>query len=236
MSGGSLKGTALVLFGRLARTYERALDVATLLQDRRWKSWAVDHSGASGSTRALDVGCGTLLLEERLLGSGASFVGLDITREMLTVAKSKRLPAVEGLFNGDAEALPFEDSSFDLVVSCYVAKYVDLARFVGELARVVKPGGRVVLYDFVRPRGAIAPVLRFYVHGILRGAGLLLGLAGSQAAFTFKNLPRIVESASWDSDLEETARRVGLETLSYERLTGGVVAAYAGVKLDAGLR
>ncbi|MBI3841478.1 MAG: class I SAM-dependent methyltransferase [Thaumarchaeota archaeon] len=227
-SGPGLRGTAIELFGGLARTYERALDLATLLQDRRWKSWVVGHAQAGRSDKVLDVGCGTLILEERLRAEGCEIVGVDITGEMLRVGHAKKLPNIAGLALGDAESLPFADSSFDVVASCYVAKYVDFERFARELARVVRPGGRVVLYDFVRPRGSLSPVLRVYLHGVLGAAGLLLGLAKSDAAFTFRNLPRIVESAVWDRSLDGVMAAAGLKELALERLTGGAVVAYCG--------
>jgi demethylmenaquinone methyltransferase / 2-methoxy-6-polyprenyl-1,4-benzoquinol methylase len=221
---------ALEIFQGLAGDYERALDSATLLQDRYWKRWAAEMASVRRSDLVLDVGCGTMVLEERALRRDCRVVGLDLTRRMLRLGQKKMLGNVEGFLNGDAEALPFGDGAFDAAVSCYVAKYVDPGRFVGELARVVKPGGRVVVYDFARPRGAFRLPLEVYLHGGLRPVGALLGIAGSGSAATFRKLPGIVDGATWDERLRSLAEGRGLRTLSLTRLTGGVVAAYAGVK------
>jgi ubiquinone/menaquinone biosynthesis C-methylase UbiE len=225
--------TALVLFGGLANSYEKALDFATLLQDRYWKRWVTERVDAGEGDHILDIGCGTLLLEERL-HAGARVVGLDLTEEMIRVGQAKRLPNVALLVRGDAEALPVPEESFDCIVSCYVAKYVDLEKFVGELGRAVKPEGRVVIYDFVRPRGPFFPFLRVYLHGVLRAAGFLLGLVRNNAAFTLTNLSRIVEGAKWDGRFVSLMEAAGFKTLAFERLTGGVVAGYSGIRTGRG--
>ena len=225
-----MKATALELFGGLAASYERALDAATLVQDRYWKKWVVESSGVGEADTVLDIGCGTLLLEERLLPTRCRVVGLDLTEEMIRVGQAKRLPNVPLLVNADAESLPFPDRSFDAIVSCYVAKYVDLGKFANELSRVVKPGGKVVLYDFVKPRGLFLPFLALYLHGALRVAGFLLGLVGNNAAFTLSNLPRIIEGATWDRGLVAQMKARGFETNAFRRLSGGVVSAYSGTR------
>ncbi len=225
-----LRGTALELFGGLAASYETVLDLTTLLQDRYWKNWVVEKSGAGESDLVLDVGCGTLLLEERFEVRRSAVVGLDLTEKMIRVGQRKRLPNVSLLVRGDAEDLPFPEGTFDVVVSCYVAKYVDLKRFTAELSRVVKVGGRVVLYDFVRPRGPFFLFLVLYQRGAFRIAGRLLGMIKSDAAFTFRNLPRIIEGATWDGRVVSTFDNEGVVARAVERLSGGAVVAYLGVK------
>jgi len=225
-----IRRTALVLFGGLAASYERALDFATLIQDRYWKKWVTDKASVGGDDLVLDIGCGTLLLEERLLHNRRGVVGLDLTEEMIRVGQAKRLPNIALLVRGDAEVLPFQDAAFDRILSCYVAKYVNLGRLTCELARTVRSGGRVVLYDFVKPRGLFFPFLEVYLHGILRTAGLLLGLVRSRTAFTLTNLPGIVEGATWERRFTSLMESAGFETVAFERLTGGVVAAYCGIK------
>ena len=229
---GGMQGTALTIFGGLASSYERALDVATLGQDRYWKRWVNDSAGAKEGERVLDVGCGTCRLEESVGGRGCRVVGLDLTERMIRIGQSKRIACVEALLVGDAESLPFPDGAFDVVVSCYVPKYVDLARFAEEVARVLRPGGRVVLYDFVRPRGPLSPFLRLYIHGALRMAGYLLGLVGSETATTLRNLPWIVEGARWNEGIAEAFGGEGVRTLFCKTLSGGVVGAFSGRKAN----
>lgn len=227
-----MKGTALEIFGGLASSYERTLDAATLAQDRYWKRWVYGNAGVRAGERVLDVGCGTCLLEELVDVLGWRVVGVDITERMIRIGQSKRVACVEALLLGDAEALPFPDNGFDAVVSCYVPKYVDLAKFAEEVARVLRPGGKVTLYDFVRPRGFFSPFLRLYLHGVLRIAGYLLGLAGSETASTFRNLPRIVEGAKWNEGISEAFGGNGVRTLTCETLSSGAVGMFSGIKAN----
>lgn len=225
-----MKTTAIELFRGLAKSYDRTVDLVTLFQDRYWKNWVAEWTSAREGEMVLDLGCGTLLMEERLQRRGYIFVGLDLTEKMIRIGHSKNLPGVRLLVNGDAENLPFPEESFNSVISCYVPKYVDLQKFADEIARVTKPGATVVLYDFVRPRGPLAPFLELYVQGGIRAAGTMLSLARRDSAYTFRNLPEIVRSASWDSIIEQVMIARGFQTLALRHLTGGIVCAYCGAK------
>lgn len=227
-----MQGKSQEIFSGLAGSYERSVEYATLLQDRRWKLWVTSRTEAPDGT-TLDIGCGTLLLEERLAGSARRFVGVDLSKEMIALGREKGLANVALVVNGDAESLPFPDSSFDSVVSCYVAKYVGTSRFARELGRVTKPEGVVALYDFARPRGGLAPFLELYIQAGLRWAGLLLHLAGRRSAYTYENLPAIIERTSWDREIVAAMEDTGFQTLAAERLTGGAVFAYCGRKRNS---
>ena len=220
------------IFGGLSSSYEKVLDVATLGQDRYWKRWIYDNAGAMAGDRVLDIGCGTCLLEESMVGREYTVVGLDLTERMIRIGQSKGIACVEGLLVGDAESLPFADDAFDVVVSCYVPKYVDLARFAEEASRVLRPGGRVALYDFVRPRGPLSPFLRLYIHGALGMAGSILGLVGSETALTLRNLPRIVEGARWNEGVAKAFEGRGVRASTCRTLSSGVVGAFSGRKAN----
>lgn len=200
----------------------------TLLQDRRWKRWVASWTSRSAEKVTLDVGCGTLLLEERLSRSGRRFVGLDLSKEMIALGRGKGLENVSLVVNGDAESLPFPEGSFGSVVSCYVVKYVRTSKFARELGRVTRPGGVVALYDFARPRGALAPFLNLYIQWGLRCMGGLLRLAGRSSAYTYENLPEIIKGSTWDDEIVDAMEESGFQTMRAERLTGGAVFAYCG--------
>jgi len=217
------------LFRGLAPSYDKTVDYATLYQDRYWKRWAAERAALSDGSLVLDLGCGTLLFEERLR-SNCKFVGLDVTPEMARIGWAKGLANVSLVVNGDAETLPFHDEIFDAAVSCYVPKYVSMPRLAGELARVVKPGARVVLYDFAKPGGFSAPLLEPYIQVGLRAMGLVLRKTRSGAAFTFEELPRIVDGTSWDKEVVGAMEDGGFETMAAMPLTAGVVFAYCGRK------
>ena len=230
-----MQKTALEIFSGLASSYEGVLDMATLLQDRYWKRWVIDNARVRPGELVLDIGCGTCLLEERLEDTGGEVICLDLTEEMVRLGQAKRLSCVKALFVGDAEALPFASETVDVVVACYVPKYVGLPRFAGEVARVLRPGGRVVLYDFVRPRGPFFLLIEMYLHGALRAAGHLSGLVRSGAASTFTNLQWIVNGAVWNETIAEDFRERGVETLVDRTLSGGVVGAFSGRKISTEL-
>lgn len=225
-----MKGTARRLFRGLARSYDRVVDLATFFQDRYWKRWVASHAPDLRGGFALDLGCGTLLMEERMRAWELQFVGMDLTEEMLREGQAKALPNVSLLLRGDAEELPFPAGTFDLVMSCYVVKYVRAERFAKEVARVAKQGATVVVYDFVKPSGSFAPLVEVYIQAGLRAVGFLLGLSGKDSAFTFRRLPGIVEGAVWEREIVKAMEREGIETKAARRLTGGVVFAYCGRK------
>ena len=224
--------TALHLFRGLARSYDRTADFATMFQDRYWKKWAAQWVPNLKGALVLDLGCGTLLLEERLAGSGCSFVGLDLTAEMLGMGSSKELRNVELLVNGDGESLPFKDRTFDAVVGCYVAKYVQVPRLARELARVSRKGAPAILYDFAKPRGLPAPFLQAYIQGGLGIAGFLLEHARRGSAFAYSRLPSLINNTHWDSEIVGAMEETGFETVTAERLTSGVVFGYCGRNLS----
>jgi len=227
---GELRDAAREIFRGLAASYEWILDAATLLQDRRWKSWVLESVGQGLNVKLLDLGCGTLLLEEYRRLSGFEVAGLDLSGEMLAVGRAKRLPNVFLLVEGDAVALPFRDESFDSVVSCYVVKYVDVHSFLKELSRVVRPGGAVVFYDFARPKGPLAPFLGVYVYGVLRIVGVLLQAGRRRESPTFERLPGIIRTATWDSGLIDLMKNCGFDGIKVKKFASGIMRAYAATK------
>ncbi len=220
--------TALEMFSGLASSYERVLRYATLWQDRYWKRWVVESVSVRRGQQVLDIGSGTLLLEELLEKSGCEVVGVDLTESMLRIGNAKRLHGVKGLVVGDGESLPLSDGTFDLVLSCYVPKYVDLGRFAEEVSRVLRPGGKIVLYDFIRPRGVFLPFLALYIDGGLRIAGTILGLTRNDSATTFRYLPGIVRKATWFEVVTEVFEKESIDQRVRRKMTGGAVGAYVG--------
>lgn len=142
------------IFTGIAGSYDRVATVLSLGQDPRWRRALVDAIGARPSDRVLDVATGTGLVAQALRDRyGCTVVGLDQSADMLRVARSRE-GVYEAIVEGRAESLPFSDGAFDHLTFTYLLRYVDdPAATIRELARVVKPGGRVAMLEFGVPGG-----------------------------------------------------------------------------------
>jgi demethylmenaquinone methyltransferase / 2-methoxy-6-polyprenyl-1,4-benzoquinol methylase len=225
-----LQPLARRIFGGLSGSYERVLELATLMQDRYWKAWLLRKAAIQEGATVLDIGCGTGLLEERLADSGARITGVDLTEEMLRLAQRKPVTRTQSLGVADGEHLPFRDESFDLVLSCYVVKYCNETRLASEMVRVLRPGGGVFFYDFTRPRGPFAPLHALYAYGALRILGKLTKPLDPGLAFTYEALPSIINERRWDDSMQGILEEAGLSEVGSRRLSGGVVTAFWGMK------
>lgn len=228
--GTGLQAMAIKIFSGLSGAYDAILAIATLMQDKYWKTWILRRASIGRGTRVLDLGCGTGVLEEMIAGSGASLVGLDLTEGMIRLAQKKAELSGLPLTLGDAEHLPFRDSTFDMVISCYVVKYCESKILTSEMSRVLRPGGRLLLYDFSRPKGLFAPFHAFYVYGLLRIFGLLLKRIDPRVAYTYEVLPSVIEETRWDDLLGAKLGESGFRGIGSRRLTGGVVTAFWAMK------
>jgi demethylmenaquinone methyltransferase / 2-methoxy-6-polyprenyl-1,4-benzoquinol methylase len=155
LSGGSQrKREALDLFAGLPRHYDRVGAALSFGQDPRWRWAMVDAVQARPGERVLDVATGTGLVARRLVRRyGCTVVGLDQSAEMLAVARARLAGEPRlSLVQGEAERLPFADAEFDHLTFTYLLRYVDdPAATLRELARVVRPGGRVASLEFGVP-------------------------------------------------------------------------------------
>ncbi len=134
-------------------------------QDPRWRRAMVEAVQASPGERVLDVATGTGLVARALVRRyGCSVVGLDQSEEMLGRARALVGDGVE-LVRGEAESLPFADAEFDALTFTYLLRYVDdPAATMRELARVVRPGGRIAMLEFHVPRGVWHPLWLLYTR------------------------------------------------------------------------
>ncbi len=169
-TGGSSprKLEALELFRELPRRYDELSAALSFWQDPRWRRALVREARVSDGARVLDVATGTGMVAAELLASArCSVVAIDQSAAMLSRARSRfaGLPADRlELLEGEAEQLPFADGAFDALTFTYLLRYVDdPAATMRELARVVRPGGRVASLEFgVPPWPPARLAWRFY--------------------------------------------------------------------------
>src|SRR3954470_4664900 len=157
-SGSERKRHALSLFEGLPQRYDRVGAVLSFGQDPRWRHAMVEAVAAGPGDRVLDVATGTGLVSEALVRRyGWNVVGLDQSAAMLEVARARlardaALRRRVSFLEGEAERLPFADGEFDHLTFTYLLRYVDdPAATLRELARVVRPGGRVASLEFAVP-------------------------------------------------------------------------------------
>lgn len=176
------KRQALELFRGLPRRYDMIAAAFSFGQDPRWRRAMVKAVAPKASDRVLDVATGTgMVAAELVKRSGCQVVGLDQSPEMLAAARARlaarpQLAERVELIEGQAERLPFADSSFDALTFTYLLRYVDdPAATMRELARVVVPGGRVGSLEFaVPPRRLARLAWRFYTAVGLPALGRLV--------------------------------------------------------------
>jgi demethylmenaquinone methyltransferase/2-methoxy-6-polyprenyl-1,4-benzoquinol methylase len=143
-------------------------------QDPRWRRAMVDAVQARPEDRVLDVATGTGLVARALKRRyGCRVVGLDQSEEMLSLARPLVGSVYEDLVRGEAERLPFAQAEFDALTFTYLLRYVDdPAATMRELARVVKPGGRIAMLEFhVPPRPVLYPAWWLYTRAGLPALG-----------------------------------------------------------------
>jgi demethylmenaquinone methyltransferase/2-methoxy-6-polyprenyl-1,4-benzoquinol methylase len=216
------------MFAAVARRYDFLNHLLSFNADRSWRRRAVERVSpilCRPGARVLDLCCGTgdllLALEAR---SGSPVWGADFCHPMLLIARHKSPVCV--LFEADALRLPLPDSSLDLVTAAF--GFRNLASYsegLDELLRVLRPGGMVAILEFSQPPGRLFPVLYgFYSRRILP----LLGGAVSGCGGAYTYLPESVRRFPSADDLARDMRAAGFSDVSYERMTGGIVALHTG--------
>ena len=209
------------MFDRIAPVYDVMNRVFTMGLDGHWRKLAAAGAVRPGD-RVLDAACGTgdLALADRK--AGGEVTGLDFSERMLERArrKSSQITWVQG----DALALPFENASFDAATIGFGVRNVDdLDAGLRELARVLRPGGRLAVLEITRPTGVIRPFFRLWFDVLIPLAGKALP---GGAAYTY--LPASVRRFPGPDDLADALRRAGFADVSYRLLAGGIVSLHVG--------
>jgi len=211
------------MFDRIARVYDRMNSVMTVGLDRRWRERAADLARVGVGSMALDVATGTGDLALALQRRGAEVTGLDFSQEMLTLAREKG-PGITWQA-GNALELPFADGEFDAATVGFGARnFDDLGRGMREMARVVRPGGRVVVLEITTPQRP--PLSWFFGLWFGRLVPLLGRLAGDPEAYDY--LPSSVRRFPGPRGLAAELAAAGLDDVSWVLTAGGIIALHSG--------
>jgi demethylmenaquinone methyltransferase/2-methoxy-6-polyprenyl-1,4-benzoquinol methylase len=214
------------IFTGIAASYDRVATILSFGQDPRWRRAAIDAIDARPTDRILDVATGTGMVAQALHDRyGCAVVGVDQSADMLRLART-RDGVYEDIVEGRAENLPFRDAAFDHLTFTYLLRYVDdPAATMRELARVVKPGGRVAMVEFGLPGGVWHPLWWLYTRIGLPLAGRLFSAKWSAVgAFLGPSIERFYARHSLPA-VEGYWREAGFGDVRTRRMSvgGGVV-------------
>jgi demethylmenaquinone methyltransferase/2-methoxy-6-polyprenyl-1,4-benzoquinol methylase len=237
------------MFDRIAGVYDLMNTAMTAGLHHRWRALAAEQAAVGPGSRVLDVATGTgdLAIElARRVSPGGEVVGSDFAEGMLERARAKagrgRGPVIPSFEWGDALELPYAEDSFDAATVGFGARnFDDLAAGLREMARVVRPGGRVVVLEITAPTRA--PLSLFYGVWFDRMVPAIGRLAGAVAAKrqrssseeapvsvaeAYNYLPNSVKRFPSPDGLAAEMQRTGLSEIRYRLLAGGIVAIHAG--------
>ena len=221
------------VFGSVAPRYDLMNDLMSGGLHRWWKRFAVETSGVRPGERVLDIAGGTgdlARLFARRVGAAGEVVMTDINRAMLKLGRDRLLDAgiVAPVAQCNAESLPFGRDRFDCVSVAFglrnmTRKEVALA----EMRRVLKPGGRLLVLEFSKVWGPLAPLYDAYSFGVLPRLGRLV--AGDAGAYRY--LAESIRMHPGQENLKGMMEHAGFERVEYFNLAAGIVALHRGYKL-----
>lgn len=215
------------MFDGVAEKYDRTNTILSFGRDRAWRRATAAALGLRPGERVLDLGAGTGVSTVDLARSGAYAVGCDISLGMLGVGRRVR-PEVP-LVAGDAMALPFAPASFDAVTISFALRNIsDTAGALREMARVTKPGGRLVVCEFSHPTVAVfRKVYLSYLMGSL--PAVARKVASNPEAYVY--LAESIRAWPDQKALAAVIAGAGWTSVRWRNLTGGIAALHRAVRV-----
>lgn len=221
------------MFSDIAPRYDLTNSVLSMGIHHLWRRATVRASHARVGSHVLDCATGTgdlALAFKRTVGPAGRVLGTDFNADMLSFAPAKaRGKGLDVQFEvADAMHLPYADASFDVASISFGIRNVDDPRTaLAEMARVVRPGGRVVVLEFGQPRGIVGLSYRWYSQHVIPLIGGLL--TGNRKAYEY--LPTTAAAFPCREDFLNLMRSTGLlEDCQYQELTGGIAFLYSAVR------
>ncbi len=224
------------MFSAIARSYDLNNRLHSMWQDQRWRRLAVRAASVTPGDVVADIACGTGDLTEAFAKTEASqIMGLDFTPAMLEIAEHKRQtrkvpnPDRISYAEADAQDLPLESDSVDcLSIAFGIRNVKDPLIALSEFSRVLRPGGRLVILEFDRPKFALVRWFNdFYCGQIMPRTATLISRDKSGA---YRYLPKSVGKFMSSAELEGAMRRAGFDQVRSRGLSMGICRLYTGVR------
>ena len=210
------------MFDTIAPRYDLVNRIMTFGMDRGWRRSTVRSLSLPAGSVVVDLACGTGDLCRDLVGGGYRAIGVDLSLGMLAHART-----TSPLVQGDALALPLPDGAVDGVVSGFgLRNFVSLQPVFDELARVIRPGGRIALLDVARPASAVLRAGHTLYLG--RVVPMIGGLLSHRAAYQY--LPRSLAYLPDPAALMDMVGRAGFGAVERRMLSGGIVQLYGATR------
>jgi demethylmenaquinone methyltransferase/2-methoxy-6-polyprenyl-1,4-benzoquinol methylase len=228
-------GRVRAVFDSVADKYDVMNDLMSFGVHRLWKRFTLSQTGLKPGQAALDVAGGTgdlALGMARQVGATGRVVLSDINEAMLARGRDRLLDAgvasqVEYVL-ANAEKLPFEDASFDVVTIGFGLRNVtDKPAALRSMTRVLKPGGQLLVLEFSKPQApGLAPIYDVYSFNVLPALGKLV----ANDPDSYRYLAESIRMFPDQTTLAGMLREAGLDGVKFHNLTGGVVALHRGWK------
>jgi demethylmenaquinone methyltransferase / 2-methoxy-6-polyprenyl-1,4-benzoquinol methylase len=212
------------MFDAVARRYDRTNTLLSLGQDRLWRYRTRQSLELSPGDRVLDLAAGTGVSTVELARSGAYAVGCDFSLGMLRAGRSRPDRQHVPLVAGDALGLPFGDGVFDAAtISFGLRNVADVGHALGEMARVVRPGGRLVVCEFSQP--TFGPFRRLYLNHLMRALPVIAGRVSSNPG-AYAYLAESIRAWPAQLQLARVIAGAGWIDVHWRNLSGGIVALH----------
>ena len=212
------------MFDGVARRYDLTNTVLSFGQDRRWRRRTRQCLEVEPGQWVLDLAAGTGVSTAELARNGIDAVACDFSLGMLRAGRANKSRRSVPFVAGDAMHLPFADGAFDAAtISFGLRNVVDVPAALREMARVVRPGGRLVICEFSRPTWP--PFRALYLNYLMRALPWVARRVSSNPdAYVY--LAESVRSWLTQEELAATVAASGWEAVRYRNLTGGIVALH----------
>jgi len=228
-SSASKKEQVKEMFDNIAGRYDFLNRLLSLGIDQLWRKKAVKYIGETQPKKILDLATGTGdFAIEALKLKPEQIIGLDLSNEMMDVGRKKAIAhnaeAILTFLQGDSEHMPFADNTFDAItVGFGVRNFETLEKGLGEMLRVLKPGGRVAILEPSKPVNApFRQIFSIYFLYILPGVGRLF----SKDARAYSYLPESVNAFPEGMKFVDVLNKVGFRNAKWHPLTLGICAFY----------